>query len=268
MSGAGNTANVKKENKRVVGSTRLEEAGSAGSIKRETSRIRRSPSSRLATQLISSRPSQPLKQHGRESRHLTHLARLLQLTPSSLCRLVFPLSRKLSPASPSPPGAFPLSPELGKKKAYLIYFISRSTVIPCLSRSFASTSSSRAEPTPAAASSTPPPPPASLSPKISAIVDQISTLTLLEAADLVDALKVRSLALFPRANTRSRSFRTTQRRPASTLWTLPCLPLPPRPQHQRQQHRSRRSQRPRRRPSSTSTSPRLTRLRRQRLSGR
>ncbi|SCZ88550.1 BZ3500_MvSof-1268-A1-R1_Chr2-1g04484 [Microbotryum saponariae] len=58
-------------------------------------------------------------------------------------------------------------------------------------RSFCSSSSSRAEATSTAASSTPPPPPSNLSPKISQIVDQISTLTLLEAADLVDALKTR-----------------------------------------------------------------------------
>ncbi|ORY84088.1 ribosomal protein L7/L12 C-terminal domain-domain-containing protein [Leucosporidium creatinivorum] len=56
-------------------------------------------------------------------------------------------------------------------------------------RTFASTSSSRAEPTTAAVSSTPPPPPTNLSPKISKIVDEISTLSLLEAADLVQALK-------------------------------------------------------------------------------
>ncbi|GAA5843634.1 hypothetical protein JCM9279_000817 [Rhodotorula babjevae] len=61
----------------------------------------------------------------------------------------------------------------------------------CARRSLASTSILRAEPTPAAASSSPPPPPANLSPKLAAIVDQISTLTLLEAADLVDALKSR-----------------------------------------------------------------------------
>ncbi|GAA5921620.1 hypothetical protein JCM3775_001732, partial [Rhodotorula graminis] len=59
----------------------------------------------------------------------------------------------------------------------------------CARRSLASTSILRAEPTPAAASSSPPPPPANLSPKLATIVDQISTLTLLEAADLVDALK-------------------------------------------------------------------------------
>ncbi|GAA6048633.1 hypothetical protein JCM3770_002067 [Rhodotorula araucariae] len=58
-------------------------------------------------------------------------------------------------------------------------------------RTLASTSLLRAEPTPAAASSTPPPPPAALSPKLAGIVDQISQLTLLEAADLVDALKSR-----------------------------------------------------------------------------
>ncbi|SCV71982.1 BQ2448_4676 [Microbotryum intermedium] len=61
-----------------------------------------------------------------------------------------------------------------------------------VARSFCSSSSSRAEATSTAASTTPPPPPPSnLSPKISQIVDQISTLTLLEAADLVDALKTR-----------------------------------------------------------------------------
>ncbi|GAA5874845.1 hypothetical protein JCM16303_003005 [Sporobolomyces ruberrimus] len=54
---------------------------------------------------------------------------------------------------------------------------------------FSTSSISRAEPTPAPASSTPPPP--TLSPKISSIVDEISKLTLLEAADLVDALKTR-----------------------------------------------------------------------------
>ncbi|GAA6003616.1 mitochondrial 54S ribosomal protein bL12m MNP1 [Rhodotorula paludigena] len=58
-------------------------------------------------------------------------------------------------------------------------------------RSLSSTSHLRAEPTPEASTSTPPPPPANLSPKLSAIVDQISGLTLLEAADLVDALKSR-----------------------------------------------------------------------------
>ncbi|GAA5963383.1 hypothetical protein JCM21900_000592 [Sporobolomyces salmonicolor] len=62
---------------------------------------------------------------------------------------------------------------------------------PSAVRSFASTSFVRAEPTPAAASSTPPPPPTQLSPKIAGIVDEISKLTLLEAADLVDALKSR-----------------------------------------------------------------------------
>ncbi|GAA5894619.1 hypothetical protein JCM5296_002908 [Sporobolomyces johnsonii] len=62
---------------------------------------------------------------------------------------------------------------------------------PSVVRSFASTSFVRAEPTPAAASSTPPPPPTQLSPKIAGIVDEISKLTLLEAADLVDALKSR-----------------------------------------------------------------------------
>ncbi|KAL8279199.1 hypothetical protein RQP46_008455 [Phenoliferia psychrophenolica] len=58
-----------------------------------------------------------------------------------------------------------------------------------ISRPFASTSAFRAEPTTAAASSSPPPPPSAFSPKISAIVDQVATLTLLEAAELVDALK-------------------------------------------------------------------------------
>lgn len=46
---------------------------------------------------------------------------------------------------------------------------------------FSTSSISRAEAAPAAA----------LSPKLAAIVDDISKLTLLEAADLVDALKVR-----------------------------------------------------------------------------
>ncbi|KAK4701196.1 large subunit ribosomal protein L7/L12, partial [Phenoliferia sp. Uapishka_3] len=58
-------------------------------------------------------------------------------------------------------------------------------------RPFASTSAFRAELTPTAASAAPPPPPSNLSPKISAIVDQIATLTLLEAAELVDALKTK-----------------------------------------------------------------------------
>jgi large subunit ribosomal protein L7/L12 len=46
----------------------------------------------------------------------------------------------------------------------------------------------------AASSSAPPPPPATSSnPKINQIVDDISGLTLLQAADLVTVLKVRSL---------------------------------------------------------------------------
>ncbi|BGP16630.1 hypothetical protein JCM10213_000454 [Rhodosporidiobolus nylandii] len=57
-------------------------------------------------------------------------------------------------------------------------------------RSFAVSAARFAEPTPEASSSTPPPP-ANLSPKLAGIVDQISGLTLLEAADLVDALKSR-----------------------------------------------------------------------------
>ncbi|GAA5893516.1 mitochondrial 54S ribosomal protein bL12m MNP1 [Sporobolomyces salmoneus] len=53
---------------------------------------------------------------------------------------------------------------------------------PCLVSRFSTSSISRSEaPSPAAA----------LSPKISGIVDEISKLTLLEAADLVDALKTR-----------------------------------------------------------------------------
>ncbi|KAK4047965.1 54S ribosomal protein L12, mitochondrial [Microbotryomycetes sp. JL221] len=46
-----------------------------------------------------------------------------------------------------------------------------------------------AEATPAASTSSAAPPPSPASPKIAQIVDQISTLTLLEAADLVEALK-------------------------------------------------------------------------------
>ncbi|GAA5967811.1 hypothetical protein JCM11641_005775 [Rhodosporidiobolus odoratus] len=57
-------------------------------------------------------------------------------------------------------------------------------------RAFSISASRFAEPTPETSSSTPPPP-ANLSPKIAGIVDQISGLTLLEAADLVDALKSR-----------------------------------------------------------------------------
>lgn len=60
---------------------------------------------------------------------------------------------------------------------------------------FSSSRLVRAEPTPEpSTSSSPPPPPAAAkdySPKVAGIVDQISTLTLLEAADLVDALKSR-----------------------------------------------------------------------------
>ena len=61
---------------------------------------------------------------------------------------------------------------------------------------FSSSRLVRAEPTPepSTSSSSPPPPPAAAkdySPKVAGIVDQISTLTLLEAADLVDALKSR-----------------------------------------------------------------------------
>ncbi|GAA5871483.1 hypothetical protein JCM8547_001355 [Rhodosporidiobolus lusitaniae] len=58
-----------------------------------------------------------------------------------------------------------------------------------VARPFSSSPLPRAEPTSEPSSSTPPP--ANLSPKIAGIVDQISQLTLLEAADLVDALKSR-----------------------------------------------------------------------------
>ncbi|GAA5869788.1 hypothetical protein JCM3774_003848 [Rhodotorula dairenensis] len=62
---------------------------------------------------------------------------------------------------------------------------------------FSSSRLVRAEPSPEpSSSSAPSPPPAAAagkdySPKVAGIVDQISTLTLLEAADLVDALKAR-----------------------------------------------------------------------------
>ncbi|BGP55571.1 hypothetical protein JCM8202_002089 [Rhodotorula sphaerocarpa] len=72
---------------------------------------------------------------------------------------------------------------------------------PRRAAAFSSTRSVRAEPTPeASTSAAAPPPPAAAapqaaakeySPKVAGIVDQVSTLTLLEAADLVDALKAR-----------------------------------------------------------------------------
>ena len=43
-----------------------------------------------------------------------------------------------------------------------------------------------------ASTSTPPPPPVNADPKLSKIVDDISGLTLLQAADLVTLLKVRA----------------------------------------------------------------------------
>ncbi|GAA5950739.1 hypothetical protein JCM3765_000594 [Sporobolomyces pararoseus] len=67
----------------------------------------------------------------------------------------------------------------------------RASCSPLVSR-FSTSSISFAEPTPSPASSTPPPSStAELSPKINSIVEEISKLTLLEAADLVDALKSR-----------------------------------------------------------------------------
>ncbi|GAA6024930.1 hypothetical protein JCM11491_000958, partial [Sporobolomyces phaffii] len=56
---------------------------------------------------------------------------------------------------------------------------------------FSTSSIHRAEPTPTPASPSAPAPTSQLSPKLSSIVDEISKLTLLEAADLVDALKSR-----------------------------------------------------------------------------
>lgn len=105
-------------------------------------------------------------------------ARALQSRFPSLLRIASS-SRLVSPLPP-PSAAHPS----------LSY---RSSITPTL-RAFSSAPVARAAPTPAAASSTPPPPPSALAPKISAIVDQISTLTLLEAADLVSALKVRPLS--------------------------------------------------------------------------
>ncbi|KAK4047255.1 54S ribosomal protein L12, mitochondrial [Microbotryomycetes sp. JL201] len=62
--------------------------------------------------------------------------------------------------------------------------------VRCLSSSAARrASAAAADTTPAAAAPTAPPAAATASPKIQQIVDQISTLTLLEAADLVEALK-------------------------------------------------------------------------------
>ncbi|KAM0791619.1 hypothetical protein ACM66B_006058 [Microbotryomycetes sp. NB124-2] len=58
--------------------------------------------------------------------------------------------------------------------------------VRCLSSSVAQRASAAADATPAAAASAAAPP---ASPKIQQIVDQISSLTLLEAADLVEALK-------------------------------------------------------------------------------
>lgn len=65
----------------------------------------------------------------------------------------------------------------------------RSRVVPSAVRALSSSPVHRAQPTAEASSSAAPAPP--LSPKIGQIVDQIAGLTLLEAADLVDALKVR-----------------------------------------------------------------------------
>ncbi|KAG0662559.1 hypothetical protein C6P46_003301 [Rhodotorula mucilaginosa] len=73
--------------------------------------------------------------------------------------------------------------------------LARATPRRAAAAAFSSSRLVRAEPTPEpSTSSSPPPPPAAAkdySPKVAGIVDQISTLTLLEAADLVDALKSR-----------------------------------------------------------------------------
>uniref|UniRef100_A0A0K3CKB0 BY PROTMAP: gi/472583160/gb/EMS20814.1/ 60S ribosomal protein l7 l12 [Rhodosporidium toruloides NP11] gi/647397383/emb/CDR40359.1/ RHTO0S05e02256g1_1 [Rhodosporidium toruloides] n=1 Tax=Rhodotorula toruloides TaxID=5286 RepID=A0A0K3CKB0_RHOTO len=80
--------------------------------------------------------------------------------------------------------------------ASLISLASRSIrparrVVPSAVRALSSSPVHRAQPTAEASSSAAPAPP--LNPKIGQIVDQIAGLTLLEAADLVDALKEKTV---------------------------------------------------------------------------